>query len=99
MFYESASSLIKQLQDKTVHRDLQIVIRRSFNFSSVWKEFVRNDYGIVKRKHSKSSWVKDLLSYIQTDAMVTPNMVIHETLKSIDTYIKEHWIEIENLYY
>lgn len=99
MFYESASSLIKQLQDKTVHRDLQIVIRRSFNFSSVWKEFVRIDYGIVKRKHSKSSWVKDLLSYIQTDAMVTPNMVIHETLKSIDTYIKEHWIEIENLYY
>lgn len=99
MFYESASSLIKQLQDKTVHRDLQIVIRRSFNFSSVWKEFVRNDYGIVKRKHSKSSWIKDLLSYIQTDAMVTSNMVIHETLKSIDTYIKEHWIEIENLYY
>ena len=99
MFYESASSLIKQLQDKTVHRDLQIVIRRSFNFSSVWKEFVRNDYGIVKRKHSKSSWIKDLLSYIQTDAMVTPNMVIHETLKSIDIYIKVHWNEIEKLYY
>lgn len=99
MFYESASSLIKQLQDKTIHKDFQIVIRRSLDFNSVWKEFVRNDYGIVKRKHSKSSWTKDLLSYIQTDAMTTPNMVIHEALKSIDIYMKEHWTEIEKLYY
>lgn len=99
MFLENASSLIKQLQDNTVHQDLQIVIRKSFDFDCVWKGFVKNNYGIQKRKHSKSSWIKDLLSNVQLDVMTTPNMVIHETFKSIDIYKKEHWNEIEKLYY
>lgn len=99
MYFDTASQLIRQLQDKTIHRELQIDFRKQYDFDQIWKEFTRTKYGIIKRKHNESSFIKDLLSHAKINVMNTPNMVIHRTLQSIDVFINEHWTEIDNLYY
>ena len=99
MYFEDASRLIRQLQDKTIHRDLNIVLRKHYDFEHIWKEFVRSDFGIVRRKHSESSFICELLSYINRNFMNTPNMIIHEVLQSVDLFINEHWAEIDQLYF
>lgn len=99
MYFDTASQLIRQLQDKTIHKELQIDFRKQYDFDQIWKEFTRTKYGIIKRKHNESSFIKDLLSHAKINVMNTPNMVIHRTLQSIDVFINEHWTEIDNLYY
>lgn len=99
MYFEDASRLIRQLQDKTIHRDLNIVLRKHYDFDHIWKWLVRSDFGIVKRKQSKPSFIDELLSDINRDVMNTPNMKIHEILQSIDMYINKHWNEITRLYF
>ena len=99
MYFDEASRLIKQLQDKTIHRELNIVLKKHYDFDHIWKEFVRSDFGIVKRKHSESSFICELLAYINRDVMNTPNMIIHEVLQSVELFINEHWSEIDQLYF
>lgn len=100
-YYRNASSLIKELGDMTVHQEVLIYLRKQkdYNFDCIWKEFFRYNYCIIKQRHSKSSFLKGVLSYINIDVMNTPNMVIHEIINSIDKYFNIHWSEIEKLYY
>lgn len=100
-FYQESSCLIKQLGDKTVHQGFQIHFRKQndINFDTIWRCFSKYDFGIVKWKYSKSTFIKELLSNVDVDVMTTSNMVIHELLKSIEIYTKAHWPEINLLYY
>lgn len=99
MYFDTASRLISQLQDKTTHREFQINFRKPYDFNQIWKEFTRADYGIIKRKHNESSFINEFMSHADKNFMNTPNMVIHEILQSIDMFINEHWSEIDKLYY
>lgn len=96
-----ASYLIKELGDMTIYQEMQIYLRKQkdYNFDSIWKEFFRYDFYFVKSRHSRNSFLNEVLSYVDVDVMNTSNMVIHEIIKSIDQYFKIHWQEIEKLYY
>ena len=100
-YYSHASYLIKELGDMTIYQEMQIYLRKQkdYNFDSIWKEFFRYDFYFVKSRHSRNSFLNEVLSYVDVDVMNTSNMVIHEIIKSIDQYFKIHWQEIEKLYY
>ena len=84
----------------TIYQEMQIYLRKQkdYNFDSIWKEFFRYDFCLVKSRHSRNSFLNEVLSYVDVDVMNTSNMVIHEIIKSIDQYFKIHWQEIEKLY-
>lgn len=100
-YYSHASCLINELGDMTIHHEMQVYLRKQkdYNFNCIWKEFFRYDFFFIKHRHSKKSFLNEVLSYANIDIMNTPNMVIHEIIKSIDQYFKKHWFEIEKLYY
>lgn len=99
MYFEEASRLIRQLQDKTIHRNFNLALRKNDDFDHIWERLVKSDYGIVKRKYNKASFLRELLSYTDIDDMMTPEMKIHEILQSVNWFIEEHWSEIDKLYF
>lgn len=99
-YLKTSSDNIQSLGDMTVHRSNRLLLRRdrNLNSTSLNRAFThKRMFGI--KSFSVKKLTDDLTRHIQQDMTFNPNMAIHETLVSIQIFIRENFDIISKLYF
>lgn len=99
-YLKTSSDDIQSLGDITVHRSNRMLLRKDENLNSISLNRAFTHKRIFGTKPFSVNELKGYLtSHIQQNKIFNSNMAIHETLVSIQIFIRENFEQISELYY